>query len=127
MNNMEESLGRGTNGPAKASHAVRVGQKQARRTQYQHIQQKKEALEEGWQGGNQITNWFWPKAGPHTIDVQDVRITHSQDQVITELPARSHAGSTTALSQSTLHCLPTSSVNSRSHPPVIQMYSPHTG
>ena len=56
MNNMEESIKRGRNGSAKASYAVRVGQKQARRTEYHHIQQKKRALEEGWQGGNLITN-----------------------------------------------------------------------
>ena len=49
---MEESIKRGSNGSAKASYAVRVGQKQARRTEYRHIQQKKEALEECQQGGN---------------------------------------------------------------------------
>jgi len=38
--NMEESLKRGTNGSAKASYAVRVGQKQARRTVLTHSTQK---------------------------------------------------------------------------------------
>jgi len=61
MNNMEVSIKRGSNSSAKATYAVRIGQKQARRTEYQHTQNKKRALEEGQQGGNLITNWFQPK------------------------------------------------------------------
>jgi len=59
MNNMEETIKRGRNG--KASYAVKIGQKQARRTDNCHTQQKRKALEEGPQGGNLITNWFQPK------------------------------------------------------------------
>jgi len=95
MNNMEESIKRGRNGSAKASYAVRVGQKQARRTEYHHIQQKKRALEEGQQGGNLITNWFQPKARPHTIDVQED--TDSSDSNITKAPAE-FGGSPTSTS-----------------------------
>ena len=40
MNNMEESIKRGCNGSAKASYAVKIGQKQARRTDNHHTQQK---------------------------------------------------------------------------------------
>ena len=94
MKNMEESIKRGSNGSAKASYAVRVGQKQATRTEHHHIQQKKRALAEGQQGGNLIMNWFQPKAGPHTIDLQEEMVTYSQDPEITELPASFPAGST---------------------------------
>jgi len=61
MNNIEECIKRGTNGSAKASYAVRVGQKQARRTEYQHIQKKKEAWEEGWQGVTRSQTGSGPK------------------------------------------------------------------
>src|SRR5882672_2355607 len=95
MNNMEECIKRGRNGSAEASYAVRVGQKQARRTEYHHIQQKKRALEEGRQGGSLITNWFKPKARSHTIDVQED--TDSSDSNITKAPAE-FGGSPTSTS-----------------------------
>jgi len=94
MNNMEESIKRGSNGSAKASYAVKIGQKQARRTENHHTQQKRKALEQGRQGGNLITNWFQPKGGPHTIHVQEDRVTYDQDPDITEMPASFPAGST---------------------------------
>jgi len=94
MNNMEESIKRGSNSSAKATYAVRIGQKQARRTEYQHTQNKKRALEEGWQGGNLITNWFQPKAGPHTNDLQENNVTYSQDPKTTDITARFPANST---------------------------------
>ena len=96
MNNMEESIKRGINGSAKATYAVKIGQKQARRTEYWHTQNKKRALEEGWKGGNQITNWFHPKAGPHPIGLKETD-TYDSDPVITEIPG-SFGGSHTSTS-----------------------------
>src|SRR5882724_11649868 len=83
MKNMEESIKRGRNGSAKASYAVKIGQKQARRTENCHTQKKRKALEEGWQGGNLITNWFQLKGGPHTIHVQEDWVTYDQGPDIT--------------------------------------------
>src|SRR5882724_7084646 len=94
MNNMEESIKRGSNGFDKASYAVKIGQKQARRTENHHTQQKRKALEEGRQGGNLITNWFQLKGGPHTIHVQEDQVTYDQDPDITEMPASFPASST---------------------------------
>src|SRR5882724_11417873 len=94
MNNMEESTKRGSNGSAKASYAVKIGQKQARRTENHHTQQKRKALEEGQQGGNLITKWFQPKGGPHTITVQEDQVTYDQDPEITPMAASFPASST---------------------------------
>jgi len=47
MNKMEGSIKRGNFFSAKATYTLRIGQKQARRTEYQHTQNKKRALEEG--------------------------------------------------------------------------------
>jgi len=94
MNNMEESIKRGSNCSAKASYAVKIGQKQARRTENHHTQQKRKALEQGQQGGNLITNWFQLKGGPHTIHVQEDRVTYIQDPDITEMPSSFPASST---------------------------------
>jgi len=63
MNNMEESIKRGSNGSAKAFLCCKDCQKQARRTENHHTQQKRKALEEGWQGGNLITKLFPAKGG----------------------------------------------------------------
>src|SRR5882724_9484229 len=94
MNNMEESIKRGSNGSAKASYAVKIGQKQTRRTENHHTQQKRNALEEVQQGGNLITKWYQPKGGPHTITVQESQVTYDQDPEITPMPARFPASST---------------------------------
>src|SRR5882724_10643209 len=104
MNNMEKSIKKGSSGSAKASYTVKIGQKQARRTENCHTQQKRKALEEGRQGGNLITKSFQPKGGPHTITVQEDQVTYDQDPEITPMPARFPAGST-------LQSPPKSSVN----------------
>src|SRR5882672_7693707 len=93
----------------------------------------------GWQGGNQITNWFHPKAGPHPIVLQETD-TYDSDQVITEIPgtfggspnSTSPAGSTPApaLHSPILPSTPpphTISVHSQTSPPVIWKDSPNHG
>jgi len=129
MNNMEESIKRGSNGSANASYAVKIGQKQARRTENCHTQQKRKALEEGQQGGNLIPKWFQPKGGPHTITVQEDWVTYYQDPEITPMPARFTArftaSSTPPATQSTLQFPPKSSFNSQNHTAVIWRYSPY--
>src|SRR5882724_3114421 len=125
MNNMEESIKRGSNGSAKASYVVKIGQKQARRTENHHTQQKRKVLEEGWQGGNLITKWFQPKGGPHTITVPEDWVTYDQDQCLPAFLSVQHPHHPHP--QSTLQSPPKSSVNSQNHTAVIWRYSPHPG
>jgi len=123
MNNMEGSIKRGSNGSAKATYAVRIGQKQARRTEYRHTQNKKRALEEGQQGGNQITNWFHPKGGPHPIVLQETD-TYDSDHVITEIPG-TFGGSPNSTSPA--GSTPTPALHSPilpSTPPTQSLYTP---
>src|SRR5882724_66192 len=131
MNNMEESIKRGSNGSSNASYAVKIGQKQARRTENHHTQQKRKALEEVQQGGNLITKWFQPKGGPHTITVQEDQLTYDQDPEITPMPASFPAGSTpphpTPPPHSTRQLPPKISVNSQNNMAVIWRYSPNPG
>ena len=127
MNNMEGSIKRGSNSSAKATYAVRIGQKQARRTEYQHTQNKKRALEEGWKSGNLITNWFQPKARPHTNNLQENNVTYCQDPETTEITASFPANSTPLQSPNLPYSPPTISLNSQPTPPVNKSYSTYTG
>src|SRR5882672_3391286 len=56
-------------------------------------------------------NWFQPKAGPHTIDLQEDKVTYSQDPEITEIPARFPASSTPLHSPNQLSTAPTQSLS----------------